>query len=190
MQQNKEHSKDFCKKRSEQLLDPIRKRVESPPTYDEYDSSQLRIELDHARQRYEELARGPEKGAVLQEMTQNCEQLEAGFKRLEEHHKKLMREKQKRRQAELRAGERESQLQQLRSQAQDMPQAHLEILQKMEEEHRKMMEEIALEQLDMAGINSKGQQRVKVRAKVASHAQFESQSFQRSGQRSQKLEEK
>ncbi|XP_035663446.1 guanylate-binding protein 1-like [Branchiostoma floridae] len=63
IQQNKENSRVFCQETFQRLFDPIRKHVETPPP--DYDFKQLLEELDHARQKYKEQARGPEKWAVL-----------------------------------------------------------------------------------------------------------------------------
>ncbi|XP_035664225.1 guanylate-binding protein 1-like [Branchiostoma floridae] len=143
IQQNEETSKIFCQKLSERLLVTVRKRVDFPAK--DYDYSELEMEVCRAQQQYKKKARGPQKWVVLQEMTKNCEQLKAEFKKIEEHHKKLMLARQKAKDAERRAKEREEQLQQLRQQAQDMSRAQREILQKLEEQHKKMMEEVQQE---------------------------------------------
>ncbi|XP_035663745.1 guanylate-binding protein 1-like [Branchiostoma floridae] len=143
IQQNREHSKNFCKGLYEHLLDPIRKRVESPPP--DFDFDKLTRELAAAREQYKKQARGPEKWVVLQEMDTSAVKLQAQIDKMG-YQKKLMQQQQRAHEAELRAKEREeeilNQLKQLKDQLQTQRETLQEIIQQYERQITQMKQDM------------------------------------------------
>ncbi|XP_066280624.1 guanylate-binding protein 1-like [Branchiostoma lanceolatum] len=140
IQENKGRSRIFCQELFKSLFQPIRKRVELPPL--DYDFQQLMGELASAHEQYNEQARGPEKWAVLQEMTKDFEELKNQLKKIKGYQKKLMEEQQKAHNAALEAKEKAQEVQQLYNQAQDMQKTHQDNLEKMNQQHKEQMEKV------------------------------------------------
>ncbi|XP_035664227.1 guanylate-binding protein 1-like [Branchiostoma floridae] len=138
IQANKQHSWSFCQELFEYLFDPIRKHALSPPSG--YDFKQLMKELDHARQQYNEQARGPEKWVVLKEMTKTIEKMKVDFEKIKGYQKEVLEEQQKVQAAEVKAKEQAREMQQLINQAKDREKAQQETLQKVLQQNKEQME--------------------------------------------------
>ncbi|XP_066265728.1 guanylate-binding protein 3-like [Branchiostoma lanceolatum] len=139
IQKNREMSKIFCQELYEGLFDPIRKLVKNPPA--DYDFDKLIKDLDHATQQYVKDARGPEKWAVLQKMT-NSENLKNNFKEIKGYQDKLMKARQKAEEEALAAKEMATEMQEVYKQAQDMQKAQEETMKKMDQQHKEQLKKL------------------------------------------------
>ncbi|KAI8484321.1 Guanylate-binding protein 5 [Branchiostoma belcheri] len=115
LQENRSRSRAHCTDIFNMLFEPVQKKIESPPPG--YDFRGVLAELQRIPQQYDRWARGPEKWAVLQEMTKNLDSLRANIKKMRGYQEKQ----------------------------QDMQRAHKETLEKMNQLHKWQMAKLKME---------------------------------------------
>ncbi|XP_035693212.1 guanylate-binding protein 1-like isoform X1 [Branchiostoma floridae] len=143
LQENRSRSRAFCTEMFNTFFEPVQKKIESPPAG--YDFRGALDELERTREQYHRWARGPEKWAVLQEMTKNWDSLRANIKKIRGYQEQLMLEQERAHQAELEAQRKNREARRLYNQQQDMQRAHKETLEKMNQLHKWQMAKVKME---------------------------------------------
>ena len=143
IRRNKALSVEFCTQLYQELYAPIKAKIEHE--IETYTFKQLEEDFTKLNQDYLRSAIGPEKWNVLSEMDKKTvEAQKNNFKKLKGYQEKIMKERQRTKEAEIEATQRNEELKKLHQEAIREKEKNAENLRKIEENFQNQMEKVAV----------------------------------------------
>ena len=141
IRKNKALSVEFCTQLYQELYAPIQAKIEHD--IETYTFNQLEADFTKLNQNYLRRAIGPEKWNVLSEMDKKTvEAQKNNFKKLKGYQEKIMKERQRTKEAEIEARQRSDELKKLHQEAIREKEKNAENLRNMQQNFQDQMEKV------------------------------------------------
>ena len=148
IRKNRSLSTEYCTKLYQELFAPIQAKIEHE--IETYTFKQLEVDFRKLNEEYLRRAIGPEKWNVLSEMDKKTvEAQKSNFKKVKGYQEKVMKERQRAKEAEIEARQRNEELKKLHQEAIREKEKNAENLKNMQMNFQNQMDKVAIYQMKL-----------------------------------------